>query len=154
MKCPMRFRIFYAVAMVLLLLSSCTNHGDIGFLYGQWSMKAMTIDGEDADVDVKAYFWKFQNNIIEIQKILEFHNGMYCVGTWEESDNVLLLNFDHKELYEGEDNWVRYTPPSELGIPGRTISPLQIERLTGSDLVLRFDRSDGKVYRYTFKKLI
>ncbi|MDE6691766.1 MAG: hypothetical protein K2K05_00080, partial [Muribaculaceae bacterium] len=78
----------------------------------------------------------------------------YCLGTWDEVDNILLLDFDHKEIIDGEENYVRYTPPAELGIPGRTISIMHIEKLTASDMVLRFERPDGKVYRYTFKKLI
>lgn len=155
MKIPMRDRILYVLLPLLLLFSSCrSNHGDIGYFFGQWSLKSMTVDGEEADVDVKAYFWKFQNNIIEIQKILEFHDGTYCLGTWEEADNILSLDFDHKEIIDGEENWVRYTPPSELGIPARTTSAMYIEKLTDSDMELRFERADGKVYRYTFKKLL
>lgn len=154
MKHLFRYWILF-VSVVVMALSSChANHGDIGYFYGQWSLRSLTIDDEEADFDVKVFFWKFQNDIIEIQKFFEFHDYYICLGTWEEADNVLMLNFDHKEMIDGEENWVRYTPPSELGLPARSVSSLQIEKLTGSDMVLRFDRPDGKVYRYTFKKLI
>lgn len=154
MKCNIRHSLLLVMCTLAVLLSACTNHGDIGYFYGQWSLKSLTVDGEDSGVDVDAYFWKFQNNIIEIQKFFEFHDFFTSLGTWEESDNMLLLDFDHKEIIDGEENSVRYTPPSELGIPGHTTSALHIEALTASDMVLRFDRADGKVYRYTFKKLI
>lgn len=154
MKYNIRHILLSVMGAVAMLLSACTNHGDIGYFYGQWSLKSLSIDGEDSGVDVDAYFWKFQNNIIEIQKFFEFHDYYYYLGTWEEADNILLLDFDHKEIIDGEENWVRYTPPSELGIPGRTTSAMLIEQLTASHMVLRFERTDGKVYRYSFKKLL
>ena len=154
MKCDIRHTMLLVMGALAVFFSSCTNHGDIGYFYGQWSLKSLTVDGEDSGVDVDVYFWKFQNNIIEIQRFFEFHDFYYYLGTWREEENELFLNFDHKEIIDGEENYVRYTPPAELGIPGRTTSIMHIEKLTSSDMVLRFERSDGKVYRYTFKKLI
>lgn len=155
MKCLLRNIVLLLTVAISLILYSCDpNHGDIGYFYGQWSLRALSVDGEDEDIDVKLYFWKFQNDIIEIQKFLDFLDCNICLGTWREEENELFLNFDHKEIIDGEENYVRYTPPAELGIPGRTTSIMHIEKLTSSDMVLRFERSDGKVYRYTFKKLI
>lgn len=154
MKWNIGHSLLLVMSALVVLLSGCTNHGDIGYFYGQWSLRSLTVDGEDSGVDVDAYFWKFQNNIIEIQNFFEFHDFYIYFGTWEEADNVLFLNFDHKEIIDGEENSVRYTPPAELGIPGHTTSAMHIEKLTASVMVLRFERTDGKVYRYTFKKLL
>lgn len=148
-------RICMAWAALALLISSCwTNHGDIGYFYGQWALTSMTINSEDADIDVRNYFWKFENNIIEIQKTFEMHDYITVLGTWEEKDDVLWLNFTHEEGIEGGQFLDRYNPPPELGIPGREISPLDIEKLTGKDMVLRFTDASGRVYRYTFRKLL
>lgn len=140
---------------ILLSFASCvTNEGDIGFFYGQWSLTDMSIDSHKADVEVELYFWKFQNNIIQIQTLTDLNQTNYSIGTWEEKDGVLFLNFTHHDVMTGSENWARFNPPADLGIPGRVISPLEIEKLTSKDMVLRFDRNDGKIYRYTFKKLI
>ncbi len=148
-------RIGLVMVTLSLFLSSClTNHGDIGYFYGQWALTSMTIDSEDAGIDVNDYFWKFQNNILEIQKLLEMHDFLISRGTWEEKDNVLWLNFTHSEGEDGDKYLDRYNPPVELGIPGREISPLEIEKLTAKDMVLRYVDSEGKVYLYTFKKLL
>lgn len=148
-------RICLVIVALSLFLSSClTNHGDIGYFYGQWALTSMTIDSEAADIDVSDYFLKFQNNIIEIQKMLEMHDYIITRGTWEEKDDVLWLNFTHSEGEDGDKYLDRYDPPVELGIPGREISPFEIEKLTTKDMVLRFVNAEGKVYRYVFKKLL
>ncbi len=142
------------MAMMLLFSSCMTNHGDIGYFYGQWSLMSMTVDSEEAGIDVRSYFWRFQNNIIEMQKVLEAHDYVTMLGSWEEKDNVLYLNFTYGEGENADENLERYNPPSELGIPGREISGLDIEKLTAKDMVLRYVNSQGRTYRYTFKKLL
>lgn len=137
------------------LMASCvTNEGDIGPLYGQWSLTSMTVDSEASDIDVRLYFWKFQNDIIQIQKDTGFNRTSYSIGTWERTGDTLYLNFTHSAAPEGSENWATYNPPPELGIPGRVITPLQIEKLSGKDMSLQYTDSDGKIYRYSFRKLI
>lgn len=143
------------VVCVVLMLASCvTNDGDIGSLYGQWALTEMTVDSEKADIDVKLYFWKFQSNIIQIQKDMGFDYTCYSIGTWERLDDELLLNFTHSEGPEGSGEWPKFNPPPELGIPGRVISPLEIETLNNRDMVLRYVNTDGQEYHYTFRKLL
>lgn len=143
------------IGFVMLILASCvTNDGDIGPLYGQWALTDMTIDSESAEIDVNLYFWRFQNDIIKIQRYEGNNHSSSCVGTWKRSDDDLYLNFTHMAAQEGSENWDFYNPPPELGIPGREISLMKIERLTNKDMILMFAGTDGKTYRYTFKKLI
>ena len=142
------------ICFVILLVSCVTNDGDIGHLYGQWALTGLTIDSESAEIDVMLYFWRFQSDIIKIQRYEGNNHSSSYLGTWERSENDLYLNFTHSAAPEGSENWDFYNPPPELGIPGREISLMNIERLTNKDMVLRYDGSDGKTYRYTFKKLI
>lgn len=142
------------ICFVISLVSCVTNDGDIGLLYGQWTLTGLTIDSESTEIDVKLYFWRFQSDIIKIQRYEGNNHSSSSVGTWERSENDLYLNFTHSAATEGSGNWDFYNPPPELGIPGREISLLNIERLTNKDMVLRYDGPDGKIYRYTFKKLI
>ena len=105
-------KLLYPIIMLAMLaIAGCTtNNGDIGFLGGYWRLDAIEVD----DVDDTTYngniTWAFQNNIIEISVLLDYHQRENYFGTWTRQGDILTLNYTHHSdlLAPGE---------GELGLP-------------------------------------
>ena len=128
------YRTFLA-SILIIILGGCThNDGDIGELFGWWTLDRMTADGVDQnllDEHVLLYTFTFQTSIVQLQQTLD-HADFYRVkGTWERDDDMLLLNFGHTDTAGGY-----YTPPAPLHLI-RGITPLSILTLTHNTMHLR-----------------
>lgn len=137
------------------VLTGCrTNNGEIGLFYGQWVLEDMSCDGEKVSLDEADYFWSFQNNIIFIDKVSEYQQFFNTMGTWDEEDNVLYLNFSHKYGgIEGSENWRDFVPPPELMIPGNAITPMDILSMTSKEMTLSYIDDQGQTLVYHLQKL-
>lgn len=154
-------RIGLALAvMVMMWCVSCTrNNGDIGNWFGTWQLMQISADGTpDTDYE-KNIFWKFQNNIICMVRVVTDYgdNTRYQRwGTWEESDGVLLLNFtysdDSNSQEKGENGSGIYVPYTETHLSYGEVSVLRIVREKGSELWLEYEGEDGVKYEYYLKK--
>lgn len=138
------------IIFALLAVMGCTNNGDIGPLYGQWTLQTFTADGESkADVACHDYSFKFQNNIVEICKQLGHNNAYICYGTWTLSGDELTLNFTHSSSASTSE----YTPPAELGLPAQAITAAHVSELSSGKLKFEFTAPDGIKYALSLKKL-
>lgn len=146
-----------AVACILLsILGGCTrNNGDIGILFGTWQLNQIDTDNvPDTDYE-RNIFWKFQNDLIQLTRVYpeDITPGYsYVIGTWNEDNGYLFLNFTHHDGDpEGEND--RYRPFSEMHLPYGIVSALQIEKMTSSEMVLHFTSpDDGQHYTYHLSK--
>lgn len=129
---------YLCLFLLVMTLSACThNDGDIGNIFGQWKLVAMTTDGVD-NPDYKGnVFWSFQNTTIEIKEVNEPGEVYQSFGNFKEMDNTLFLDF-------ADD---KYPPRPIVGLPAQ--SELQIIKLTGGEMILSYG---DPATIYTFRK--
>lgn len=148
------------IVVIVPALCSCTrNNGDIGPWFGMWQLLEVQTNGV-ADADYEGnIFWAFQNNVF--QMILRSTEPGDLTrdqrwGTWQESDGMLILDFNHYEdLYpEGYvDGYNIYVPFPQTHLPYGEASRLNIVKMKGSDMVLTYSPQDSEVvYTYILKK--
>lgn len=135
-----------------LLLSACTqNHGYIGRLFGSWYLYEMTCDG--ATVDIAQHgdtFWSFQSELIMVSTEYDMYTQQKTYGTWNETDDKLILNFSY--TYDAGGSVSAYDPPAWLGFPkADNIVLLYLEKNKKS-MSFRYTDADGKVYEYFLRK--
>lgn len=135
------------LASLWLILAGCThNDGDIGPLFGSWSLRAIDIDGKpDPDFVEDATFFAFQSDVIEVSFIDMHHNKRVRRGTWLRDDDMLILDFSHHDdKYPPSTN--TYAPPEWIHIT-KPITRMKILRLSGKEMVLSTDS-----YTYSLRK--
>lgn len=143
----------FLLAILAVVACACnSNDGDIGHFYGQWAMTSFTIDGVEADVDITDFYWRFQNNIVQITELDGWYETFDTFGTWSQSGQTLALDFTHRQTDIPNDTW-RYSPPAQLGLARNAVTELAIEKITSSALVLSWTDAHGRKLRYTLKKL-
>lgn len=138
------------IASVLTLLSGCTQYnGHLGPLFGSWSLVEMTEDEVPIDVAYETIF-SFQNKVVRILRHVNPPlSSASNYGEFTMEDDVLTLQFQPSPTPSGSG---MYMAPDWLHFPqGGIPIRMEIEKLTGSQMVLRLD-NDGKIYVYSFRK--
>jgi len=146
----------FLIIGIATIAGGCTrNNGDIGNIFGTWHLDEVATDNvPDADYD-RNIFWHFQNNIIMMT--WEYTDTptpsfLEAMGTWEEDDEYLFLNFTHHSG-DPESPSPLYIPFKETHLPYGSISALHIEKKTSSKMILTFaSQEDGKIFTYTLSK--
>ncbi|MDE6078923.1 MAG: lipocalin-like domain-containing protein [Duncaniella sp.] len=140
-----------ACIISLLLGTGCThNDGDIGDLFGWWTLDSLTADGTPTpltDDEVLLCTWAFQTSVIQIQETLDHAEARRYKGSWSREGDLLMLNFSYTDNAGGS-----YVPSERFHLlPG--ITPLTILKLDGSRMHLRYTHpDDGTVYDYYLSK--
>ncbi len=149
-------QVIYSLLMILasVTLCGCQNNGDIGELFGAWKLEKMTIDGENDTNYKNNVVWKFQNNIIQMQRVKEDeHTTVNTYGTWERpEDGILRLDYTHTDKNSPNPGSSGYSPLEETYLPKATISTLDILKLDGGKMQLQYISTTGTVYQYFLKK--
>ncbi len=145
------------VVMVLfaaIVLCGCHNEGDSGMWSGTWYLERITVDGS-VEMSYKGnMFWKFQADVIDmVETDDEMHEHQDHYGTWSASDDdrVLTLDFSHSsDRYPAGSP--EYSPPAVTGLAAG-VSHLDVARLTGSDMVVKWtDDESGTERTFVLKK--
>ncbi len=139
--------------LLTVLSSGCTrNDGDIGDLFGWWTLDTLTADGAEQDLlsdEVLLYTFSFQTDIVQIQQTFPHADFMRWKGMWSRDEETLYLDFGHTDDAGGY-----YEPPVELHLI-RGTTPLSILTLNGKRMHLRYKNSEsGVTYDYYFSKVI
>ena len=144
--------IFIILAAAFLTAGCTRNNGDIGDLFGDWRLVALTADGEELELyegDARLYTWAFQSSIIRIQEIRAYMDYSDYLGTWKRVDDELILDFTHHADY-GDDN---FTPPEVLHLVAHGITRLEIIRLDSGKLQAGYKGDNGVEYMYFLNKV-
>lgn len=148
-------------ALLMLVLGGCTqNNGYIGDLFGTWRLDRLTCDGApqvlypgcESEGDEpgripELYTFSFQGSLIGVVAIYPHHDFSEAYGSFEHAGDILYLNFDHTD----NDGGYMYTPPAALHLPD-TLVPMNIEKLTSSEMHIWYVSDDGKRYDYYLNK--
>lgn len=94
---------FISIVTFSVLFSSCTNGGDIGYLYGQWMINTLTVDevvtydGSESQTQPlqSTYNWRFQGELIQLTENSEYQEFELWTGKWELNDDCLFLRLPH-----------------------------------------------------------
>lgn len=88
-----RYSILFCV--LLCLLYSCSqNDGYIGPIFGKWQLQE--IDYIDHTETYDSIFYNFQSKIVNVQRILPYHNANNAFGFFTHTNDTLTLDIrDH-----------------------------------------------------------
>ena len=130
---------------LLAVLAGCTNHGDIGPLYGQWVFDSITVDGAPlGGVNPQDFNARFENNIVQIAEKIEAGDQRGCVGVWSESGHILTLDL---------------TPTAGSGtVPAAILLEPAVMKLdleiSGKKMRWTYTDASGRTVRYSLHKLM
>ena len=147
-----------ALLIIALSLNACThNNGDIGDLFGTWKLESIAINGEIDENYAKSsnVIWKFQASVISMIRANDTtHDRLESWGTWNyaNDETQLVLNFTHTDSYNPNPGSTKYSPLPELHMPKASTFYVDIIKLNGKAMTLRYNATDGKEYIYQFKK--
>lgn len=145
----------YWISLVCIVVATagCTrNNGDIGDLFGTWRMTDMTVDGSPATGLQGAYFWSFQNDIINFKRIDDpvAHRTESRWGKFTDSDGYLYLNLrNHSGQSSFDWNYVIFP---ELKLPLEERVPLKFVERTSKEMKLSLTLDDGQQIVYVLEK--
>lgn len=151
---------FLLLILGLCLTTSCThNNGDIGDWFGFWQLETIEVDGT-ADANYHStIFWKFQNCVIEMQKISEDPDDPVrseAFGTWEDTGDQLILDFSYSDNQNptelGESGKGIYAPYAETRLPYGKPASLEILSSSGSRKELQYITENGERVTYYIVK--
>lgn len=140
---------FIALIMTLLLCGCTQNNGNIGPIYGSWSLISLSENDEPVELEDETVF-SFQNEIVQVVKLaVPPYNATYRYGNFSIVDNILTLKFQEKPT---EKDSHLFLTPTWLHFPqdGRPIQ-FDISSLKGNKMILDM-RANGKSYTYTLKR--
>lgn len=137
------------VLLLAMLLGACThNDGDIGPLFGSWSLDE--VEGPLDLPEGKATVMEFQNNLVEF--ILS--DGAYIpfqkrFGTWVREGDIMTFDFTHYSDGEKPGHGA-FAAPEWLGFPENSIFTVYIERLDSGHFTFVYTLADGQTITYKF----
>lgn len=143
------------MAVMMAVVTGCThNNGDIGPLFGSWTLQEITIDGTPDASYGHNMTWNFQNHNLSIMTVYPHHDRAENMGTWEwvTQDRVIGLNFTYKNA-DGVVGGSPFCPPPGLHLPSGQILVMDVAQLTSSDMTLVYENADGEMIKYKFTKL-
>lgn len=136
--------ILFAVLLPLVLCACTQNNGHIGPLFGSWHLENMTCDGTPLpQPDATDTYWKFQGSVVEVILTEGFYDAGFYTGTWTRDASVLSVSFPPADAP---------LTPQWMGFTAQTPLRLDIVRLDGSEMILKWISDEGNVYIYNFKK--
>ena len=142
------------IALLSVILSSCrVNNGDIGDYFGSWLLYDMKIDGETpSDFDGEQTFWEFQNNIVQISRVMFMYERDSRVGTWKETGEELLFDFAHHDDNH-QAGTSKYRAPEWIGMVSDEIMHLTFDNRSSDRMTLSWHSPDGQLYTYSLRKI-
>ena len=139
----------------MTLLQGCThNNGDIGRWFGTWAVEQILVDGEPSAEYHGNMVWKFQDSVFSMLLInpnSAIHDRNQRWGSWEESDNAIIISFTHSD--DSNDPGEGIYAPFDVSLLNRGgVSVLNITEINGNHVTLLFTDKDGRNVTYQITK--
>lgn len=121
----------YFCLLSFFLLSACQNEGDIGYLYGQWSLKSSYINGENKKYD-NIYF-SFQGKVVWVKSVnATYHTYNDVFGNFDHVGDSILFSFVQKS----ESTTTTFLIKEKCGFSDADNVRLLIKNIDSSELIL------------------
>lgn len=128
---------FYKLILLfcfLMLFPSCQNEGDIGDLYGQWSLKNACID--NVTKEYCNLFLSFQGKVVWAKRVnYGSHTYGDVVGSFEHRGDSLIMSFIQQNEYTSPESLIE----EEFGFSDCENVRLLVKTLDSNSLVLMND---------------
>lgn len=133
------YRIFLAMAAVVLAFGCTTNNGPHHPIYGMWKVTEIEIDGTPMENYNGNLFFQFQNDVVHMAGL------SYTYGMWKEHDDYKVIDM----WFELKDQ----VPAPETHFISDGVNTCKVITLTSSRFVFDMTNSASEsVYRYTMEK--
>ncbi len=87
--------------LLLSIIPSCVNDGDIGDLYGKWQLLRHTTG--DTETAYRQSFMSFQNSVVQMQVVdADAHSYFSIWGNFVHRGDSLLCSFVSRDFVTGE----------------------------------------------------
>lgn len=142
----MRKKIIYHLLLLSLIIlmspgQSCTrNNGDIGPIFGRWSLKSVQCVNAPQLEWEGDLFLAFQNDVVQMTQTFNQNYSEATFGKYRLYDNTLFLEFNDAD---------RPVNPA-FGLPSE--ARLQVLELSDRKLILEYNPSQDASVTYTFQK--
>lgn len=139
MKNAIRFILVFSC--LLLAQSSCIqNGGNIGKIFGKWVVIRIEGDNMDPPSQDGDLYFSFQKDVLKVQRDKGHHDIAEIFGSFRMEDDKLYLSFPEEDQ----------PPFVQTGLDRN--SELQILKLTGREMELRYAVSSDKSLIYFLRK--
>lgn len=134
------------------------NNGDIGVLYGVWTVTEVEVDGEPysgwKQNGYNESFFQFQNNICFVTRTNERFDtqSQACTWQWLKEDTRIELNFTHTDNNNPEPGGYTYAPPAWLLLTVPAVYTFEIDWTDEKHCVWSTTNSEGQHLTYHLKK--
>ncbi len=139
------------VSIFMLLTCGCTqNNGNIGKLFGSWSLMELTEDGTVLSLPdgAQGAILSFQSNVVRFLLIFNPEDSRHCLATWSRIDDKLVLDFNNYSD-DTPSGTGAFAPPYWLHMT-ELEETLLITRLDGGHLDMVLTSPEGKVLVYKY----
>lgn len=144
-------KIFFSA--FVLFLTACTQPaGNIGDLFGSWSLQEMTCDGNPLSLpeNSEGTTVSFQGNIAMFNIYYDNEETGSSVCTWIRTDDTMTFDFNNSDNAHPAGTGI-YAAPSWLGFSGPTVT-IYISELNGRHFNFTRTASDGRIYTYKYNR--
>lgn len=155
-----KFSVFALITLISCFwggtLCSCTqNDGDIGPLFGLWSLSGFSEDDMQApEVICEGHSLRFQSDLVQYIENLPYHDSRMFMGMWQIHEDSLVMRFPDSERQPGAPIKVSDAETfTAIDFPIMPVVTFKIITMSATVLDISFTTSDGKEQRYYFKKL-
>lgn len=129
-----RFYKLILLFCLLMLFPSCQNEGNIGDLYGQWSLKNACLD--NATKEYSNLFLSFQGKVVWAKRVnYGSHTYGDVVGSFEHRGDSLIMSFIQQNEYTSPESLIE----EEFGFSDCENVRLLVKKLDSNSLVLMND---------------
>lgn len=147
------------IVFLSVVATGCrVNNGDIGLLYGVWTLTAMEVDGEPyegwtTNGEFETFF-QFQNNICFVTRTNSLYDSQSQVCTWEwlVEDTEIRLDFGHTDSANPEPGGNMYTSPNWLLLSEPTFYDFTVRWTDDKHFVWTTINTSGQRLTYYLKK--
>lgn len=141
MKKHIRVMMISMVAVLSLIVSSCTqNGGYIGDLFGRWHLVEIEANNMEAPAQAGEIYWAFQGDMFQMQLDRGEHSVSTTYGLYTLEDDILTLKFPE----EG------YPPFPQTGLARE--NRLEVLKLNHGEMILVYHPADDATLTYYLRK--
>lgn len=125
------FKYIFLFILMIAVFPACQNEGNIGDLYGQWSLKKASVDSKVSEHD--NLFFSFQGKVVWAKRVnYGSHTYGDVVGRFENRGDSLIMHFVQQNEYTSPASLIE----GDFGFKDFENVRLLIRNIDASTLVL------------------
>lgn len=127
--------IIFTLLYNVFFVSCTTNDGDIGSLFGIWSVEQIVVDGEPDVAYVGNLVWKFQGGVLLMQEVEANHEIVNYWSSWSRKEDLIIVSTRHVDSGDTDP----YGFPPALHLPVHAIVEFRVLSDGGRRVTLSYE---------------